>query len=135
MTALTANRYTKHRDGVISAHPVEADAHIFKGSLVCAGADGYAAPGSDSADTTFLGVAIEEADNTGGASGDISVRVQALGVFSFAATAGVTQADLGAAVCIKDDQTVGLAADTTNDVPCGRIEGLDGASVWVRIKV
>lgn len=135
MTALTANRYTKHRDGVISAHPVLAGAHIYKGSLVCAGSEGYAEPGSDSAGATFLGVAIEEADNSGGASGDVSIRVQALGVFSFAATGSITQASLGATACIADDQTVGLSADTTNDVACGRIEGFDSGAVWVRVKV
>ncbi len=135
MTALTANRYTKHRDGVISAHPVLAGAHIYKGSLVCAGAAGYAQPGSDLAAATFLGVAIEEANNTGGASGDKIVRVQALGVFSLAATGSITQAHLGAAVYLVDDQTVGLAADTTNEIACGRLEGLDDGAVWVRIKV
>jgi hypothetical protein len=135
MTALTMNRYTKHRDGVLSAHPVLAGARIFKGSLVCAGAEGYAKPGADTANTTFLGVAIEEADNTAGASGALSVRVQALGVFSFAKTTGITQASLGATVYVKDDQTVGLAADCSNDVPCGRLEGFDDSAAWVRIKV
>jgi hypothetical protein len=135
MTALTANRYTKHRDGMISAHPVEAGAHIFKGSLVCAGSDGYAAPGSDATSTVFLGIAIEEADNSTGERGALSVRVQAAGVFSFAKTTSIGQGSLGATVYVKDDQTVGLAADTTNDVPCGRIEGLDGSDAWLRIKV
>ena len=135
MTALTANRYTKHRDGVLSAHPVLAGAHIFKGSLVCCCAEGYAEPGSDSADATFLGIAIEEADNTDGSSGEISIRVQALGVFNFAAAGSYTQADLGAEVYVADDQTVGLKADTFNEVYCGRLEGFDGSAVWVRIKV
>ena len=133
MSALTTNRYTKHRDGLVTAHPVAEAAHIFKGSLVCANADGYAAPGADTAGFTFLGVALEEADNTDGADGGLTVKVLCCGVFLLGKTGTITQASLGAKVYIADDQTVALAATTTNDVPCGRIEALDGSALWIRI--
>ena len=134
MTALTENRYTKHRDGIITAHPVKAGAHIFKGALVCGDATGHAVAGADSAGLTVLGVAIEEADNTGGADAALCVRVQAAGVFSFAAAGALSQADLGSALYIADDQTVALAAEVTNAVACGRLEALDGAGgAWLRL--
>jgi hypothetical protein len=133
MSALAANRYTSHRDGLCTAHPVGAAKHIYKGSLVCA-ASGYAGPGADISGLIFLGVALEEADNSGGSAGDIKVKVLTHGVFSFAKSGTIVQGDVGKPVYIVDDQTVALAATTTNDVPCGRIEGLDGASsLWVRL--
>jgi hypothetical protein len=135
MTPLTANRYTKFRDGLITAHPVKAAANIYKGSLVCAGTDGYAVPGADATGYTFLGVALEEADNTNGQSGDLLVRVQTQGVFSFGKSGTITQANIGANVYVVDDQTVGLAATTTYDVLCGRLEALDGTDLWDRIAV
>jgi hypothetical protein len=134
MSALAANRYTKHRDGLVTAHPVADGAHIFKGSLVCAGTDGYAIPGADTSGLSFLGVALEEADNTAGGDGELTVKVLTQGVFSFAKTGTITQANIGAKVYIADDQTVALAAATTNDIPCGRIEALDGSSsLWIRV--
>jgi hypothetical protein len=136
MSALTTNRYTRHRDGLVTAHPVADSEHIFKGSLVCANTDGYAAAGKDSAGFKFLGVALEEADNSAGSDGDVTVKVLAHGVFSFAKSGTVVQADLGKSVYVVDDQTVALAATTTNDIACGKIEALDGASaLWVRVAV
>lgn len=136
MTALTANRYTKHRDGLVTAHPVKAGACIYKGGIVCADTTGYAVAGADTAGYTVLGIALEAADNTAGSNGALSVRVQTSGVFSFAGSGGITQASLGDALCVVDDQTVALAATTTNDVAVGRLEALDGTGyVWLRLQL
>ena len=135
MTALTENRYTRYRDGLVTAHPVQASAVIYKGSLVCVDATGYALPGADTADYVFLGVAIEEADNSAGSDGDVTVRVQTSGVFSFAKIGSLSQANCGVQLYIADDQTVAAAATTTNDIPCGRLEGIDGDDVWVRVQL
>jgi hypothetical protein len=135
MAALTANRYTKHRDGLVSAQPVKGGSRIYKGSLVCADSTGYAVPGADTANFVFLGIALEEANNIGGANGAISVRVQTLGVFSFAKSGSITQANVGANLYIVDDQTVALAATTTNDILCGQLEALDGSDAWLRIQL
>ncbi|MCH7472200.1 hypothetical protein IIA79_04530 [bacterium] len=135
MTALTESRYTKHRDGLISAHPVKGITKIYKGSLVTAATGGYAVPGSDTANEALLGVALEEADNSSGADGDITVRVQTYGVFSFAKSGTITQANVGDTLYIFDDQTVALITTTTNDIPCGQLEGLDGSDVWARIQL
>lgn len=135
MSALTSNRYTRYRDGLISALPVKAGAHIYKGSLVSMDAAGYAVPGGDTAGHTFMGVALEEADNGSGADGTLSVRVQTSGVFSFAKAGSVNQAAVGSKLYIADDQTVAPVGTTTNDIPCGRLEALDGSDVWVRIQL
>jgi len=133
MTALTESRYTRHREGTVSAHRLKAATRIYKGSIVCADSTGYAVPGSDSAGQTFIGVAIEDADNTNGADGDIIVRVMARGVFSFAKGGSISQADIGGPLYIADDQTVAVVSSTVNDVEIGRLEGFDGDDVWVRI--
>lgn len=135
MTPLTESRYTKFRDGLITAHPVKAATKIYKGSLVCADLTGYAVPGADAPNYTFLGVALEEADNTDGASAAVTVRVQALGVFSFAKTGTITQASAGAPLYVYDDQTVALVGTTAQDILCGRLEALDGSDVRVRLKM
>lgn len=132
MTALTENRYTKHRDGLITAHPLKASTKVYKGSLVCVDATGYAVPGADSAGLTFVGIAIENADNSSGSDGSTNVRVQTMGVFSFAKGGSESQADVGATLNIKDDQTVTTAA-TVNNIVCGTLEGLDGSDLWARI--
>lgn len=135
MTALSDNRYTKFRDGLITAHPVKADTKIFKGSLVCADATGYAVPGADTAGLIFLGVALEQADNSGGLDGAKTIRVQTQGVFSFAKTGSIAQAQSGSALYVFDDQTVALVGTTAQDVLCGRLEAIDGGDVWVRLKL
>ena len=132
MTALSENRYTKHRDGLITAHPVKASTKVFKGSLVCVDATGYAVPGADSAGFTFVGIAIENADNSAGSDGSTNVRVQTMGVFSFAKGGAESQADVGGTLYIMDDQTVTTAA-TVNNIACGTLEGLDGSDLWARI--
>lgn len=132
MTALTENRYTKHRDGLITAHPVKASTKVYKGSLVCVDATGFAVAGADSAGNTFVGMAIENADNSAGSDGTTNVRVQTMGVFSFAKGGSETQADVGSQLFIVDDQTV-TSDSTINNIACGTLEGLDGSDLWVRI--
>ncbi len=109
MTALTDNRQTKTQDGTELAIPVAASTTIYKGSLVCYNSGGYAVAGVSTADYKFAGVCIEKADNSAGSNGDINVRVRPYGLFSFAKTGTVTQANGGDEVKISDDQTVALS--------------------------
>ena len=133
MTALTNNRYTKHRDGLVTAHPVAVGANIFKGSIICANQYGYAVPGADEEGYVVIGVALEGADNSQGADGHISVRVQTLGVFSFGTSSVVPQAHLGAFLCVVDDQTLAVEGQTKCCVVAGRLEALDGPGyAWLR---
>ena len=115
---LSADRKTKYREGIELEYKVAASAKIYAGSLVCLNTSGYAVPGADTASFKFLGVAREQADNSSGANGDITVRVRRKGVFRLVAS-GMAVTDIGAAVYVSDDQTV--AKSTTNSVACGKI--------------
>lgn len=131
MTVLAADRKTPYREGVEMEYKVAASARIFAGSLVCANVGGYAVPAADTANFKFLGVAREQADNAGGANGDVTVRVRRKGVFRFAAS-GMAVTDLGASVNVSDDQTV--AKSTTNTVACGKVaEFISATEVGVDI--
>ncbi len=133
MAALTKDRNTVRKEGDYAAYQVKANAKIYAGSLVCIDSTGYAVPGSDTAGLKFAGVSRGYADNTGGADGAMSVEVWKCGSFELAAS-GMTRSNVGDSVFVADDQTVGLAATTTNDVPCGRISEYNSAtSVYVSI--
>ncbi len=134
MGALSADRETKRKEGELLELPVAGSTKIYKGSLVALNTSGYAVPGADTANFIFAGVAHEQADNSGSATnGAKTVRVLGKGIFSFAAS-GMAITNVGTAVFIVDDQTVGLAATTTNDIPCGKIADFESATeVWVDI--
>ena len=118
MAALTKDRATPYREGVELDFPVAANSKIYSGSLVCCDTSGYAVPGSDTPGLKFLGVALEQVDNTGGANGAKVVRLRRTGVFEFDA-ASITQAMLGSTMYIKDDHTMDDAAGCTYDVRVG----------------
>ncbi|MEN6439781.1 MAG: hypothetical protein ABFD97_14495 [Syntrophobacter sp.] len=118
MAALSADRKTTYREGVEIEYRVAGGAKIFAGSLVCINTAGYALPGADTANFKFIGVATEQADNTSGANGDISVRVRRKGIFRLGASA-MAITDIGVAVRVSDDQTV--AKSTSNSVACGTV--------------
>lgn len=118
MAALTKDRATPYRDGIEIDFPVAANIKIYSGSLVCANATGYAVPAADTAGLKFAGVALEQADNTGGANGAKTVRLRRTGVFEFDA-ASITQAMVGTAMYIVDDHTMDDASGPTNDIRIG----------------
>jgi hypothetical protein len=118
MAALTKDRATPYRDGIEIEFPVAANSKIYAGSLVCANTSGYAAPAADTAGLRFLGVALEQADNTGGANGAKSVRLRRSGAFEFDA-ASITQAMVGTAMYVVDDHTIDDAAGPVNDIRVG----------------
>jgi predicted RecA/RadA family phage recombinase len=120
MAALTKDRATPYREGIEIEFPVAANSKIYSGSLVCANTSGYAVPAADTAGLKFLGVALEQVDNTGGANGAKIVRLRRTGVFEFDAIS-VTQAMVGTAMYVKDDHTVDDAAGATNDIKVGEL--------------
>jgi len=133
MTALTKDRPTSYWDGVELDFPVAAGAKIYAGSLVMANASGYAVPGADTSGCKFLGVALEQVDNTAGANGTKSVRVRRTGVFEFAATS-ISQAMLGDPMYLVDDQTFDDAAGTTNDIRAGVLmKYISATKGWIDI--
>ncbi len=102
--ALIANRDVDHFvDQELRRYKVAAAGRIFKGAFVEAGPTGYARPLAGGG--VFVGLAYEEADNSAGADGAVSVRVYTLGDFGLTLT-GATEADIGRAVYASDDATL-----------------------------
>lgn len=134
MTAATEDRNTERKDGIVVPYSVVTNDCIYAGTLVSVNAEGYAVPGADTLGQIFQGVAEARADNTGGANGAIKVRVRRKGLFKFTLGTAITIANVGDAVCLVDDQTVDLAANTTNDIACGTIrEYIDTTHAWIDI--
>lgn len=131
MSALSANRDSKHKEGVLVRYPVKTGVTIYKGGLVCTDSTGYAKPGADASGNIPLGVAFESADNSAGADGALYVKVWKSGSFEFAkGSAAIT--DVGDLMYIVDDQTV--AATTTNSIKAGYCIGyVDSSTLRVRI--
>ena len=132
MTALTQNRGdVGNQQGPLIRIPVEAGETIYKGGLVAIDADGYLMPAADTSGHIWVGVASEAADNSAGADGAVDCLVDIGGaLINLTHAAGSqTQANVGDEVTVEDDQTVDVAANTTNDIACGRIIKLVSATV------
>lgn len=133
MAALTKDRATPYRDGIEIEFPVAANTKIYAGSLVCANTSGYLVPAADAVGQKFIGVALEQADNTGGANGAKKVRVRRTGVFEFDA-ASITQAMVGSAMYVMDDHTIDDATGPTNDIRVGLlVKYVSDTKGWVDI--
>jgi hypothetical protein len=116
MAALTSARNTPEMAdfGRIQVYPVEANTVIYLGAMVALNAAGNAIPANSSAGLRIVGRAErvhngipgQNADNTGGAAGAISV-VCRRGVFMYADNdASIAQAQVGALAFAVDDNSV-----------------------------
>ncbi len=133
MTGLTRDRATSYREGVEVDYPVAAGAKIYAGSLVCVNADGFAVPAADTSGYVFVGVALEQVDNSAGANGAKSLRVRREGVFEFDA-ASIIQAMVGDPMYVVDDHTFDDAAGPTNDIKVGLLVKFASATKgWIDI--
>lgn len=135
MPALTKDRNTPARDGVMLSLPVAADAKIYAGSLVVVNAAGYAAPGSTALNLKAVGRAEEYVDNTGGANGAKTVLVKR-GIFKFENSGAdpVTQAHLMGTCYVVDDQTVAATDGSGTRSAAGKVIGVEADGVWVEIR-
>ncbi|SNS38028.1 hypothetical protein SAMN06265365_15811, partial [Tistlia consotensis] len=106
MAQLTADRNTPERDLKDRVFPVGAGKKVYAGGLVVLNA-GSAEAGTTALALVCVGRAEEQVDNTGGAAGDLTVRVRR-GTFRFANAAAdpVDLADVNTDCFIVDDQTV-----------------------------
>lgn len=112
-----------------------AAAKLYGGAIVCWDANGYLVRGSDTAGLLVAGRAMKQYDNSSGANGDVAGEVE-VGVFEYAASAALAalgQAAVGQAVYIVDDNTVGLASDTTNGIVAGILEEIVGGRYFVHV--
>lgn len=133
MTALAKDRSTPARAGDVFHPPVKAATLIHAGALVCLDADGWAAPGATALGLTPVGRAGERADNAAGANGGIRVKVER-GVYRWensAAGDAITQASIGDAAYIVDDQTVAKTDGAGTRSRAGIIVDVDDQGVWV----
>jgi hypothetical protein len=133
MAALTAPYDPTEKEGHLIAYPVGAAKRIYKGGLVVVDTTtGYAEAGSDAANRAFVGVAYEDADNSAGAAGALTVRVKKGGAFVYNSV-GAAQTDVGKQALLVDDNTAKTAA-TTNNIPVGQVvEYLSATRLRVRI--
>ena len=131
--ALSANRDPQLRDDNIQSISVADNVHIYRGALVCIDpATGYLNPAADSAGYIFVGIALEECDNTltGHSAGLKSCRVQKRGSYQ-ATIVGAAITDRGQPVFVSDDTTVAVAG-VVNNVACGVVsEHISATSVRV----
>jgi hypothetical protein len=135
MTAITTERDTQRRDGKQGAYHVLAATKVLAGTLVVLTAAGYAQGGAAGSTTLkALGVADETADNSGGASGDIRVKVRRDGWFRFANSAAgdlITTADIGSNCYIADNQTVAKTNGSASRSIAGNVRDVDAVGVWI----
>jgi len=135
MAALTADRNTPRKDGVLFERPVGANKKIYAGALVVLNG-GYAEPGTTATGLVADGRAEAQVDNTGGAAGAKTVPVRK-GVFRFnnsAAADAITAAEIGTDCYIVDDNTVAKTDGGTTRSKAGRVVDVDAQGVWVEIK-
>lgn len=132
MAALAQDRDTpmKGEKGHVITLPVAASTKIYAGAMVAL-ASGYAVPAGDTSGHIVMGRAEEQIDNSSGSNGDKSIDVCIDGVFKWNVSS-LAQAQVGGNATVVDDNTVGKAADTTNDIVAGKIVQLDSDGAWVR---
>jgi len=112
---------------------VAANTNIYAGSLVCVNAAGYAAPAADTSGYRFVGVALEQVDNSSGGDGGKNVRVRRAGVFEFDAVS-ISQDMVGVAMYAADDHTFDDAAGPTNDIKVGLlVKYVSATKGWIDI--
>lgn len=131
MTALAKARDTKARAGRNLGIGVKAAVVIFAGAMVAL-EGAFAAPGKTALNLKGLGRAKSAADNSGGADGDITVEIER-GVYLFAneGTDLVTNADIGNAAYMVDDQTVARTDGTNTRSVAGLVHEVVSAGVWI----
>ena len=136
MTAATADRNTPSREGSDFEHPVAAATKIHAGTIVGFNAGAaYATKGLTSTTFKAVGIAVEAADNSAGAAGDIRVKARR-GCFRFANSAAgdaITLADVGSDCYVVDDQTVAKTNGTNTRSVAGKVRDVDAGGVWVEI--
>lgn len=113
--------------------PVAAAAVIFGGTLAARRPSGYCGPGGASASERIVGVALDRADNRGGADGDIAVEIHA-GQFLLEGDGTIAPGTEGAPCYAVNDRTVGAADNGGTRPLAGIVAGLgERGKVWVLV--
>lgn len=122
--ALSNDTHVKTKgDWEVQDFQVVASEIIYKGAMVAVDGNGFLTAAADTAGLRFAGIAMEQGDNSSGASGDITVNVAIpKGGARFHVTAvGAAQTDVGEICYVTDDESVGTpGTDPGNAVVVGR---------------
>jgi len=137
MSNQTADREPGRQEGRQLALPA-SNLRFYRGALVAFnGTNNYLVKAADTAAMKVAGVVAQSTDLTGASAGAERVEVYREGVFTFAVSG--TAPKLGDKVYVVDDQTVGIAATTTNDVPVGVVVDVptssDTATGYCRVQI
>ncbi len=129
--ALSTNREVdRYVDQELRSYPVAQSAHIYKGGFVGLNASGYAR--ALAASDPAVGLAYEEADNSGGSDGDKAVRVFTQGDFLHALS-GAAKTNIGDAVYASADDTLTFTA-TGNSLVGVCVDVPESGKVILRIE-
>lgn len=134
MAALTGPRNTPNSLGQVREIPVKANTKIYAGAQVQIDNAGWAVPGTATAANVTIGRAEKTADNTGGANGDIKVKVRT-GIFRFGNSASgdlIARTEIGKSCYVVDDQTVAKTDNSAARPKAGDVFDVDAQGVWVR---
>jgi hypothetical protein len=139
MAATTVDRNTerKYVERIVCEDALLAAATtIPNGAMVATNANGELVNAADAANLTVQGRAPQRMANAGGAAAKVkpAAKVEA-GCFKWANAGanGVTAADLGKNCFVVDNQTVGKAAATVNNIVAGVVDSIDpDGGIWVK---
>lgn len=133
MTNAIADRNTPYKEADLIRVPVAAATKVLAGTIACANASGYGVPGATATTLAYLGRYEETVDNTAGGNGDAFVMVRRGKAFPWANSAAdaVTQASLGRACYVEDNQTVAKTNGANTRSQAGIVVDIDADGVWV----
>lgn len=127
MTAIAARKDVRRQPGEVLSYKMAA-VKVLEGALVNINAAGYATNATDTTNEIFVGVADQTVDNSAGAAGDLELQVRIGGVVNVVSNFSAAQTNVSDQVYVIDNQTVDLAAVTTNDILVGRIVEVTSSS-------
>jgi hypothetical protein len=130
MTATTLDRNTFKRGPIRQrVLPLATGAVIPYGVMVSVATPAAGAVNAaDTASHVVMGVSCMRADQT---LGDAEIVLEQ-GIFKFFHDGTITAANIGQLCTVLDNQTVSLAATTTNDIGAGYIDSIESTTeVWV----
>lgn len=133
--ALTSDRNTAERTGVLISAGVAAGAKCYAGAIAVLDAAGNMKPGVTATGLICVGRFEGRFDNSTGQADDIMATAKR-GIFRYGNSANadaITAAEIGDVCYIVDDQTVAKTTGGNTRSVAGVIEDVDSAGVWVRM--
>ncbi|KUY93093.1 MULTISPECIES: hypothetical protein [Burkholderia] len=134
MAALTADRNTLSRSGVLFSYPAKSGVLFYVGAIAAIDtATGLITKGAESATLKGAGIVQEQVDNTAAADGAANVTIRR-GQWLVANSAGADQLtlkDVGMPAYIVDDQTVAKTDGGGKRSVAGTVVDIDPGGVWI----